>query len=103
MNSYKHNAMQRDYADRGCSMPIRGKQNNCYNENYSYTSYGKAAYSNCKTENINKECSGDMNNFPLAMAYVPWQSFENLNEPYNALECGTLFKDLYLCFGRGCN
>ena len=53
-----------------------------------------------------KECSFDKkytDNVPVAMAYVPWQSFENLNEPYNALECGTLFKDLYLCFGRGCN
>jgi len=44
MNSYKHNAMQRDYADRGCSMPIRGKQNNCFGErgkNQFLATFGK--------------------------------------------------------------
>ncbi len=35
---------------------------------------------------------------PLAMAYVPYQRFENLNEPAKALECGTLFQALYMPF-----
>ncbi|MBQ8496047.1 MAG: spore coat associated protein CotJA [Clostridia bacterium] len=36
--------------------------------------------------------------FPLAMAYVPYQKFEELNEPSKALECGTLFQALYKPF-----
>lgn len=35
---------------------------------------------------------------PLAMAYVPYQRFEDLNESDKALECGTLFKALYMPF-----
>ena len=42
--------------------------------------------------------SNPMSGFPLAMAYVPYQSFEELNEPARALECGTLFKALYMPF-----
>lgn len=34
----------------------------------------------------------------LAMAYVPYQRFEDLNEPAQALECGTLFQALYMPF-----
>lgn len=34
----------------------------------------------------------------LAMMYVPFQRFENLYEPDNALERGTLYKDLDLPF-----
>ena len=49
-------------------------------------------------------CAGDMKNFPLAMAYVPRQSFTNLNDAHTALTSGTLFSDLYLDFhGRRCN
>ena len=41
---------------------------------------------------------------PLAMAYVPRQSFTNLNDAHTALTSGTLFSDLYLDFhGRRCN
>ena len=42
--------------------------------------------------------SNPMTGFPLAMAYVPYQSFEELNEPCKALECGTLFQALYMPF-----
>ena len=42
--------------------------------------------------------SNPLTGFPLAMAYVPYQSFEELHEPARALECGTLFKELYLPF-----
>ena len=42
--------------------------------------------------------SNPMSGFPLGMAYVPFQSFEQLNEPAKALECGTLFKELYYPF-----
>ena len=42
--------------------------------------------------------SNPMTGFPLAMAYVPYQSFEELNEPAKALECGTLFEALFMPF-----
>ncbi len=37
-------------------------------------------------------------NFPLAMAYVPMQKFENIYSVNEALTRGTLFKDLDLPF-----
>ena len=46
----------------------------------------------------NTVSSNPMNGFPLAMAYVPYQRFEELNEPMKALECGTLFRALYMPF-----
>ncbi len=46
----------------------------------------------------NTVSSNPLAGFPLGMAYVPYQSFEDLNEPAKALECGTLFKELYLPF-----
>lgn len=35
-----------------------------------------------------------LKNLPLNFAYVPIQSYENLNTPQAALECGTYFRDL---------
>ena len=34
----------------------------------------------------------------LAMAYVPYQNFDDLNDSPKALECGTLFRELYMPF-----
>ena len=42
--------------------------------------------------------SNPLTGFPLAMAYVPYQRFEEINEPARALECGTLFQALYMPF-----
>ena len=42
--------------------------------------------------------SNPMTGFPLGMAYVPYQTFEDLNEPCKALEQGTLFRALYKPF-----
>ena len=42
--------------------------------------------------------SNPMTGFPLAMAYVPYQHFDDLNEPCKALEQGTLFRALYMPF-----
>ncbi len=41
--------------------------------------------------------------FPVAMAYVPWQEFKNMYEPDRALQAGTIFPELDLPFwaGRG--
>ncbi len=42
--------------------------------------------------------SNPMTGFPLAMAYVPYQQFDDLNDPCKALEQGTLFRALYKPF-----
>ncbi len=43
-------------------------------------------------------CDGDIDNKPIAMAYVPWQKWRMLYEPKEALKRGTLFKELDLPF-----
>lgn len=35
---------------------------------------------------------------PLAMAYVPWQEWNQVYEPCQALESGTIFPELNLPF-----
>jgi hypothetical protein len=42
-----------------------------------------------------------VNSCPLAMAYVPWQSWNQVYEPPKALERGTLFPELDLPFLGG--
>lgn len=39
--------------------------------------------------------------FPVAMAYVPWQKFETMYEPQRALNVGTIFPELELPFWAG--
>ncbi|MBO5164678.1 MAG: spore coat associated protein CotJA [Ruminococcus sp.] len=38
---------------------------------------------------------------PLAMAYVPFQSWGDTMSPEEALDCGTLFSDLVFPFQEG--
>ena len=52
----------------------------------------------------NQMCPGLMppaNKISLAMAYVPYQEFEDLYDASAALENGTLFKNLNFPFERG--
>lgn len=52
------------------------------------------------------ECRYDaLEDFALAMAYVPWQRWQNLFDPCKALQCGTIFEELFKPFhGKGgCN
>ena len=44
-----------------------------------------------------------LDSLPLAMAYVPWQKWQNIYKPENALCAGTIFQELDLAFlGRRC-
>ena len=55
----------------------------------------------CGSENCTPERT--LTGMPLAMAYVPWQSFGNLYPLNQALQRGTLFQELNLDFlGRRC-
>lgn len=54
----------------------------------------------------NRDCDKEtiLSNAPIAMAYVPWQSYGNLYQVPQALRNGTLFRELNLDFaGRRCN
>ena len=46
----------------------------------------------------------DMKGMPIAMAYVPWQKWQMIYEPKEALKRGTIFKELDLPFEatKGC-
>lgn len=43
-------------------------------------------------------CNNSFENFPLAMAYVPNQKYRQLYDTAEALQNGTLFKELNLPF-----
>ena len=39
-----------------------------------------------------------LDSMPLAMTYVPWQKWQNIYKPENALCAGTIFQELDLPF-----
>lgn len=39
-----------------------------------------------------------LDSMPLAMTYVPWQKWQNIYKPENALCAGTIFQELDLAF-----
>ena len=44
----------------------------------------------------------NIDDFPIAMAYVPWQKWNEIYSAEDALEHGTVFPELYLPFkGKG--
>ncbi len=54
------------------------------------------------TDACNKETT--LRDYPIAMAYVPWQTYGNLYAQPQALRNGTVFAELNLDFaGRRCN
>ena len=56
----------------------------------------------CAEAGCNKET--ELRGMPLAMAYVPWQSYGNIFPLQQALRNGTMFRELNLDFaGRRCN
>ena len=58
---------------------------------------GGCANRDCDRENI-------LSGAPIAMAYVPWQSYGRIYPKPQALRNGTLFQELNLDFaGRRCN
>lgn len=45
-------------------------------------------------ENISCRRQDPLSSMPLAMAYVPWQRWENILEADRGFQCGTIFHDL---------
>lgn len=63
---------------------------------------GNSISDGCVDKGCNKETT--LNELPIAMAYVPWQSYENIYSLSQALQNGTMFCELNLDFaGRRCN
>ena len=60
-----------------------------------------SCYNSLDMENLNSKNIDDM---PIAMAYVPYQQWRNIYEPNEAFRRGTIFKELDLPFtcARGC-
>lgn len=52
---------------------------------------------NCSRSNMNHNCQC-IDQMSLAMAYVPWQTWNNVYEPAKGMQMGTIFGDLYLPF-----
>ena len=78
-----------------CSQPRCGK-NHSYSTSSAYNRTGK-----------NARDTWCLDNFALAMAYVPMQQFQSLYEPNEALQCGAIFPELNKPFlgwkgGRSC-
>lgn len=84
------------------------KQNNCQNARQAQILVSNRQVSNNMRTDCTMDCNSHsdhgMNAFPVGMAYVPWQKWQNIYEPEMALRAGTLFKDLDLKFYgiRGC-
>lgn len=57
-----------------------------------------SAVTKCDKENCQSKYSNVQNNFTIGMTYVPWQEWQNIYEPHNALKMGTIFADLNLPF-----
>jgi len=59
---------------------------------------------NCSAHIMRPSYNDFPSSYPLAMAYVPWQKFQNTYEPDKALAAGTIFPELNKPFlgKRGC-
>ena len=56
----------------------------------------------CDDAGCNKETT--LSGCPIAMAYVPWQSYDSIYPLQQAIQRGTMFRELDLDFaGRRCN
>lgn len=58
--------------------------------------------SNLSIDVVRVSKDDNIDDFPIAMAYVPWQKWNGTYSAEEALEHGTVFPELYLPFkGRG--
>ena len=76
----------------------------CYCDDFDsvQTCINKALRNDCKDScPINRCDFSCVDDFPLAMAYIPMQKFENLYSLDEALCAGTLYKDLDKPFSGG--
>lgn len=69
---------------------------NCRNNMTPYTNYRQSQNS---SSTVSRNTLEDK---PLAMAYVPWQTWTDIYEAEKGFHCGTIFQELNLPFnGKG--
>lgn len=49
---------------------------------------------NSKRSGYNDKSRYSMDDFPIGMAYVPWQKWRDIYEPRKAFQTGTIFAEL---------
>lgn len=69
----------------------------CYDQGQaSLCPQGQTSYPSC-----GQPCCPEMNRYPVAMAFVPWQQWQPTYVPEQGLAQGTIFPDLNLPFHCG--
>lgn len=71
-----------------------GNYNNRYGGNYQNYSMQNRMAPRGQNHMHEKHSHEECKEYPLAMGYVPWQTWGDLYEPCDALNQGTIFKDL---------
>lgn len=85
---YSNQQMKRSALDGPCRTDTR-------------PSYHSAYCSNTKSDPCGIAGSNRIDQFPVGMAYVPWQEFKDLYDPHQGLCHGTMFKELdYPFYGK---
>lgn len=59
----------------------------------NYTSENRSGQCGCKQE-LSQSWTCKSEEFPIGMAYVPWQKWRDIYEPARALNVGTIFAEL---------
>lgn len=90
-NNFSHYRPSNNYNSRSNMANKSRRQNEC-NMPMDY---------NCPTPEKKTNTCNEYDRFPLAMAYVPWQKFENIFELEKGFQVGTIFKDLDFPFTIG--
>ena len=82
----------------GCGNVVGAVPASCCNDAVS----GGIIIGGCAEAACNKETT--LSSCPVAMAYVPWQDYGNIYPLQQAIQNGTMFRELNLDFaGRRCN
>lgn len=71
----------------------KGMNNSCPYRN-PYNRMAPQQYNNIPYKHVD--------NFVVGMAYVPWQTWNNVNDPSKGLRRGTIFQELDKPFEGGC-
>lgn len=72
-----------------------------YSRNMSYTTPLDIAYKSMDKPYYDEQKNESLSDFPIAMAYVPFQEWKRTYEVDKVLNKGTLFPDLYKPFLGG--
>lgn len=74
------------------------RNNSNYNRNSSYVRPLDVSYNEPPKKHFTHEQQDNLAKLPLAMAYVPWQTWDKTYSMDDILSKGTLFPDLYKPF-----